>query len=159
MAWTVTGTLDSAWTMSDEIRRWRFKINCSVKTTDASGDNTLSDLLVASTSMTSAYADMVIEDIKGGKVVAVEYIPGTNPPSDAGNVTLDNEDGTVIFNSTVTAAGTAEVLGNAVVSDTGHPDRFGAPLPAEDLIFACSQFCSSEYATAVTADFYIWVEK
>ena len=109
----------------------------------ASGDLKLSTGLV--TQYGSAIGNAYHKKMQGGVLLAVEYVPdGTNTPASQAQITIDTENGTLIFDETVATANTGEAFSGDVDLDL--------VFPLTDLIFA-----SSTLGNGDEADFYIWI--
>ena len=144
MAWTVTLTYETEyyWRGGNVLNLLRY--NCT-SDTGSSGDNTLSDDLNTAYGTTTGLD--ILDRVRGGTLYAVEYVPdATSPPTTEAQITVDTAHGTLIFDETVSTAGTPQMWSGAV--DKG----FGVPF--EDLILA-----STTFADTKIADIYLWILK
>lgn len=110
----------------------------------ASGDLTLSTGLATYHGTTEGATHA--KRMQGGVLYAIEYVPGAATPTTAAQITIDTEDGTLLFDETVATAATGEMF-------RGDVDQSFFP-PLTDLIFV-----STTLANTKTATFNIWIMK
>ena len=144
MSWTKAVTMKGPEKFGNGQYLYKFVLTC---TSDASssGDITLSTELT--TTYGSQQSTYFMQKIKGGVLYQVEYVPdGTSTPTAAAVITIDNENGTLLFSETVDTVGTAQMWSGAI--DTG----FSVSL--SDLIFASTTLANNKIAV-----FNIWILK
>ena len=103
----------------------------------ASGDFKLSDML--KTKYGEQKAEKLMKSIAGSVLYWVDYEPGDLTPTTASQITIDKETTALIFDETVTVAGTAE-------SWRGDTDT-SKYAPITDIILAMSTLTNTKTAT------------
>jgi hypothetical protein len=145
MAWTVTATLHKEFEASDATKIGVFRLAC-LADANASGDFTLSTLLTTAYGATKAQMLMDMF-VRGARPYQLVYLPtaGATEPTSNPTITLDDQDGVLIYTKQHTAAtGLVEII------DNSH----GGLVYVYDLIFA-----STTLANTKTCSVDIWMIK
>lgn len=139
MAWTISITEASDHTWKDGTVR--VKITMEVTSdASASGDVTLSQQLE-----TDLPARSIRDRLRGSSLDDIKYLPdGSDTPTSACQITVDDEDGVNFFDETVAVVGTKERFDGAIDS--------GKYVPCEDYIFAFTTLGNTKKAI-----FKIWI--
>ena len=142
MAWTTAVTVNTG--QHKYVRGDGRILTCFILTvtSDASGSGDLTLSTELATTYGANKAEQLMQDVRGSSVYQVNYYASGAPdaPTTASLITVDNEEGLIMFSDTVGTAGTSEAL----VNDAANAATSG---PIRDAIIAMGTLANTKKAT------------